>query len=258
MKKLIYLFVTVLLSINCLSAQGNAADSTSQWARANKFYMNDDYTAAILLYEEILGTHQHSAAVYYNLGNAYYKNGNIGKAILNYNRALQLDPSDQDIQHNLMLAQAKTIDKIEPVPQFFIKRWFMDLGGIFGSDTWAAMALVFFGVTLGGIILWLISSTLSLRKLGFYTSFLALVVTVASFVYSQINYTKQTSTEEAVVMNSAAPVKSAPSSTSKDLFLIHEGTKVRVVQSLDEWSEVLLEDGNKGWIAKSAIERINS
>lgn len=255
MRKLIYIYAILLLSISSLWAQ---SDSTSQWSRANKFYMDGDYTASILLYEEMLGSHQHSAMVYYNLGNAYYKNGNIGKAILNYNRALQLEPSDEDIQHNLMLAQAKTIDKIEPVPQFFIKRWLMELGGVFGSDTWAMMALVFFGVTLGGVTLWLISSTLGLRKLGFYSAFIALVITVASFVYSEINYTKQTSTAEAIVMNSAAPVKSAPSATSKDLFLIHEGTKVTVLQSLDEWNEVVLEDGNKGWILKSAIERINS
>lgn len=256
MKKIIYILL-IALSINSTTAQNTNADKQSKWEQANKLYQNDEYTTAILLYEELLNADQHSAQIYYNLGNAYFKNNNLGKAILNYNRALLLDPSDEDIQHNLMIANARTIDKIEPTPQFFIKTWLVDFGGIFSSDTWAILSLVFLGTTLFGVTLWLISTTLPIRKLGFYCALISVVITITSVIYSQSAYNKQTSQSQAIIMNSGAPVKSSPSASGKDLFLLHEGTKVEILNTMDHWDEIVLEDGNKGWIQQSALERIN-
>ncbi|CDN30266.1 BatE [Mucinivorans hirudinis] len=251
MKKLLYITIAVFAFVSL-----NAQQNTERWERANKAYMEDEFTQAILLYEEILSTDEHSAELYYNLGNAYFKTNNLGKAILNYNRALRLNPSNEDFAHNLAISQARTIDKIEPVPQFFIKQWFIYLGRITGTDGWAMLSIIFLTITLSSVVLWLISNRLSLRKFGFYTALIGAVATIGSLIYAQVNYSRQTSYNEAIVMNSAAPVKSSPSVSGKDLFLLHEGTKLRKLQSIDHWSEIQLEDGNKGWIMSTAIEQI--
>lgn len=257
MKKIVYILLVAFAAVGLVSAQSADIDLKTKWKQANDLYKSNDYTAAILIYEEILGSDSHSAKAYYNLGNAYFKNNNIGKAILNYNRALLLDPGNDDIQHNLMIAGSRTIDKIEPTPQFFLKSWIIDVGGIFNSDMWAVLTLVFVAITFGGIVLWLISTTMILRKTGFYAALFAAILAVTSLIYSQYSYEKQISVAEAIVMNSAAPVKSAPATSGKDLFLLHEGTKVKVIDSMDQWSEIELEDGNKGWIQQAALERIN-
>lgn len=254
MKRLIILVFTIAL---CISASWAQADSMAQkWERANGAYHTNEYANAAVLYEDILSTGQHSAKLYFNLANAYFKQNQLGRAILNYNRALLLDPADEDISYNLQLANARTIDKIEPVPQFFLKSWFLGLGDICSSDAWAVIALVLFAVALAGVIAWLVISDLRYRKLGFYTALVSVVFVVMSLVYSQIGYARRFQNKDAIVMNSAAPVKSSPSPGSTDIFVIHEGTKVEVLGELDSWSEIKLEDGNKGWIATSAITPI--
>lgn len=254
MKKLLYILL-IVLSANAM-AQSVGGDKISKWQQANKHFTDLEYTPAILLYEELLSTGEHSEALYYNLGNAYFKNNNLGRAILNYNRALLLNPGNEDTQYNLSLATARTIDKIEPAPQFFMKTWFINFGKMVSSDSWAVISLISLAVTLAAIVLWLISKTLSLRKLGFYTAIFGAIVAIGSLIYSQMAYSKQTSSTDAIVLNTAAPVKSAPATSSKDLFLLHEGTKLSVINTMSDWSEVLLEDGNKGWMQSAALERI--
>lgn len=226
------------------------------WEQANSYYQKGEYTSAIMLYEELLSKNEHSAEVYYNLGNAYFKNNNLGKSILNFNRALLLDPANEDTQHNLLLAKTRTIDKIEPIPQFFLKTWIIDFGGIMGTNAWTIAALVFLGLTLSGVILWLISSTLVLRKAGFYTALLAMLITLTSFLYASGGYNAQVNSTDAIITNTATAIKSGPDASSKDLFLLHEGTRVTILDQVQGWSQIRIEDGNKGWIQTNAIEKI--
>lgn len=254
MKKILYILL-LIMPLSAL-AQSVIDNENVKWDQANKHYADGEYTPAILLYEELLGGGSHSQALYYNLGNAYFKNNNLGRAVLNYNRAMLLDPSDEDIQYNLALATARTIDKIEPAPEFFIKTWFKSIGSLLSSDAWAILSLITFAISLMSIVIWLISTKLGVRKLGFYSAICAVMVCATSVIYSQTAYSQQVSSSDAIILNSAAPVKSAPSASSKDLFLLHEGTKVAVLNTVADWSEVLLEDGNKGWIQTAALEQI--
>ncbi len=199
----------------------------------------------------------HSVKLYYNLGNSWFKQGRMGKAILNYNRALLLDPTDEDTQYNLALAHARIVDKIDTVPEFFLKSWLRQLGLMLGSNTWAVLGLVFLGLTFAAVILWLLAGTLRGRKVGFYGAVTALILCFLSLFYANFQRSRLLHNREAVVMNLVAPVKSSPGTGGKDLFVLHEGTKVRMQEELDGWTEIVLSDGNKGWIASDAIEAVD-
>lgn len=231
--------------------------SDTLWSQANTAYIQSDFKRAIELYGEILQRGECSVKLYYNLGNAYYKENRLGKAILNYNRALMLDPTDEDVAYNMALANARTVDKIDSVPEFFLKSWARTVGQTFGSDGWAMIGIVALGLGFAAIILWLLSDTTLWRKFGFYVGILAISASLISTYYAAYQRNRQLLSDEAIVMNLVAPVKSSPSDGSKDIFVLHEGTKVRVTEELNGWSEIVLSDGNKGWVMNNAIERIN-
>ncbi len=234
---------------------GEQTDSV--WNAANAAYIKGDYATAVNLYSQLLSSGRHSARLYYNLGNAYFKQNLLGSAILNYNRAQMLAPADADIDYNLKLANTRIVDKIDTVPEFFLKTWLRYLALMLSSNTWAVLAVVFLVIGLAAIILWLLSGTLLLRKLGFYGGVGFIMLFLLSLGFSTWQRSRQLSGDEAIVMNLMAPVKSSPSAGSKDLFVLHEGTKVRITESMDGWKEIVLSDGNKGWIESSAIEAIN-
>lgn len=235
---------------------GEPIPPDSLWALANAAYSNGSYRQAVELYDALLAEEVHSGKLYYNLGNSWFKLGRMGKAILNYNRALQLDPTDEDTRYNLAMANARIVDKIDTVPEFFLKTWLRDLGLVFSSDTWAVLGLVFLGITFAAVILWLLARTLALRKTGFYGGIVSLIICMTATFYAHYQRGRLLYGGEAVVMNLVAPVKSSPGAGSKDIFVLHEGTKVRKLGQLDGWTEIVLSDGNKGWISTSAIESV--
>ncbi len=235
---------------------GEPIPPDSLWARANAAYSNGSYRQAVELYDALLAEGVHSGKLYYNLGNSWFKLGRMGQAILNYNRALLLDPTDEDTRYNLAMANARIVDKIDTVPEFFLKTWLRDLGLVFSSDTWAVLGLVFLGITFAAVILWLLARTLALRKTGFYGGIVSLIICMTATFYAHYQRGRLLYGGEAVVMNLVAPVKSSPGAGSKDIFVLHEGTKVRKLGQLDGWTEIVLSDGNKGWISTSAIESV--
>lgn len=226
------------------------------WTQAHAAYSDGRYRQAAELYETLLERGMHSPKLYYNLGNCWFKQGRMGRAILNYNRALLLDPTDEDAQYNLALANVRIVDRIDTVPEFFLKTWLRELGLSLGSDAWAVLGLVFLGLTFGAVLLWLLGRTLPMRQAGFYGGLAGAVLCIACTCYAHFQRTRLLHGDEAVVMNLMAPVKSSPGAGSKDIFVLHEGTKVRMLDRLDGWTEIVLADGNKGWIASNAIEPV--
>ncbi len=261
-------FVILFLSLSAsaaLAAVPVAPDTTlaaeplsldTLWLRANTAYSNGDYARAVENYTAITAAGRHSAKLYYNLGNSWYKQNRLGKAILNYHKALLLNPSDEDTRYNLSMANARIVDKIDSVPEFFLKTWLRQAAMQLSSNVWAVLGLILLTLTLSGVVLWLLSNTLNLRKLGFYGGLFCLVGCLLSLFFSNYQRGRIVHDPEAIVMNLVAPVKSSPGAGSKDLFVLHEGTKVRVLERLDGWAEIGLADGNKGWILSTAIEPI--
>lgn len=228
----------------------------SLWEQANTAYSNSDFPKAVELYTAILSRGEHSSKLYYNLGNSWFKQNRLGRAILNYNRALLLTPTDEDAQYNLAVANARIVDKIERVPEFFLKTWVRDLSTSLSSNTWAMLGLLFLGLGLFGCILWLLSDRLSLRKLGFHGGILCFLLCFLFTSFGNYQRKRLLYNRDAIVMNLVAPVKSSPGAGSKDIFVLHEGTKVRVLERLDGWCEIVVSDGNKGWVSETAIEPI--
>jgi tetratricopeptide (TPR) repeat protein len=226
------------------------------WASAGAAYSAEDYASAIASYSIIEDKGLSSAALYYNMANAYFKSEQIAKAILYYNRALRLDPSDEDIRHNLEYAEQQTRDSIERIPEFFLTEWMRSLRQTMGGDVWTILSLVALALMLAMALVYLLAQRLSLRKVGFYMMavFALLFVLGTAFAWSARN--EMVGERDAIIMSSSVAVKSSPDRSSTELFVLHEGTKVHTGETVDGWVEIRISDGRKGWIETSRMERI--
>ena len=224
--------------------------------QANGFYASSNYSDAAKLYESIIKEQGVSAELYFNLGNAYYKLGETGKAILNYERALRQSPTFDDARTNLELAQLKVVDNIVQAPSFFVGRWIENLIKLLTSNQWLILSFSLFVVCLILAFLFVFAPSLSIRKISFYIGVALLVSCFVSFVFSGIVKNQYVNHKEAIVMTGAVTVKSSPDQSGTDLFQLHEGTKVSIKSSLGKWLEIKLGNGNIGWIEQENIERI--
>jgi len=226
------------------------------WTQANEAYQRSEYIHAIELYENLLKLDIVSAELYYNLGNAYFRNNNIGRAVLNYERAIRLDPANDNIRHNLSIANNRTIDNVVPRPELFYERWWRSLIMMQSANAWGAFSIILLSLFLIFVATYLFARTIGIKKSAFYISGVLLVFTVLSIVFAQTQYNSIINQNEAIIMVPRVAVKSSPSAQSPDLFLIHEGTKVFLRTSHDGWYEVNLADGNIGWVKGDSFEVI--
>ena len=199
-----------------------ASDPDKLWDQANTAYINNDFPTAISLYETILSSGRQSGKLYYNLANAYFKEQEIGRAILNYNRALRLNPGNEDIRYNLQVAEKMTKDHIDAVPEFFVKTWLSNLRNLLSSTTWAVLSLVFLAAMLGSALFYLLSRRLVRRKIGFYGTATAFLLLVLTLCFAAIDRREAIDRTSAVVLRDAVAVKSSPNQNSTDLFILHQ------------------------------------
>jgi tetratricopeptide (TPR) repeat protein len=249
-----HLFTLALLFLTSAAAQTD--ELTAVFDEANKLYMEQKYEAAITKYESIVRNGYESGELYFNLGNAYYKSGKIQHAILNYERAKQLLPGDDDVQFNLALANAHLIDKVESIPQLFIYEWADMLLTIFSLETMLTMMYLLFLLTLISFSLFLFARSYEQKRY----SLLAGMVFAFFLVIGVVNFTvqsyRESNTEYAIVMTDVANIKSAPDKSGNDLFVIHRGLKVQVLDSVNKWRKIRLVDGKVGWIPEQEVETI--
>ena len=242
----------VILMLLMLPLSANAVTK----AEADSAYVHEQYQQAITDYEALLKGGV-SADLYYNLGNAYYRTDNITKAILNYERALLLSPGDADIRFNLQMARSKTIDKITPESEMFFVTWYHSLVNLMSVDAWARTALIALAIAIILVLAYLFSDRMWLRKTGFFGAFFLLVVFVMSNLFAYQQKRKLTNRTGAIIMTTAATVKSTPSKNGTDLFILHEGTRVTITDnSMNGWKEIRVADGKQGWIETKQIEII--
>lgn len=225
-------------------------------AEGDSAYMKNDYASAIQIYEALLNRGE-AADIYYNLGNSYYKAGDIAKAILNYERALLLQPGNGDIRANLEIARSKTVDKVEPVPEIFFVSWTKSLINSMSVDSWAVCGVVCFILLIVSLYLFIFSKQIVLKKAGFISGIVFLAVTILANVFANQQKDELTNRNSAIVINPSVTVRSTPSESGTSLFILHEGHKVGVKDgSMKDWKEIRLEDGKVGWVPASAIEII--
>ena len=229
----------------------------SLWNDANAAYAEGRWDAAASGYEMISDMGLESAALYCNTGNAYAKSGNVPMAILYYERALKADPSYEDAAYNLELMNTRIQDRIDPVPEFFLKKWLSAISYIMNSDAWAIVSLVLLGLALAMFLLFLLAPSVAGRRTGFFIGLVLLVFMSFALGFSISQKKTYMNADKAIVMRPVVSVKSSPSTeSSKDLFILHEGTKVTVLDQVGTWNNISLADGRQGWLPASDMERI--
>ncbi len=224
--------------------------------KAAEYYTQGDYDACIKEYNDILDGGMESATLYYNLGNAHYRLGQTAQAILNYERALRLDPSNADIKHNLEFAKEKTIDKIDAPETIFLERWWNNIINLATADVWAYCSVGLFALFIAALLCYIFSKALWLRKSGFAVAVMSLIFTVFTFIFAYQQNSSKENTAYAIIFAPTVTLKSTPDVSGTDLFILHEGTKVQIIEAAGTWVEIMTEDGSKGWLDANTIEII--
>jgi len=247
------LFILFSLISNLLPLTSNAAVTK---AEADSAYVQERYQQAAKDYEALLKQGV-SADLYYNLGNCYYRMDQMTQAVLNYERALLLSPGDKDIRFNLQMARSKTIDKITPESEMFFVTWYRSLVNMQSVDNWARTALISLFIAVVLALLYLFSDRIWLRKMGFFGGILLLLIFLVGNLFAWQQKHNLTQRSGAIIIKSAVNVKSTPSKNGTDLFILHEGTKVNIIDaSMKGWKEIRVADGKQGWLETSEIEVI--
>ena len=229
----------------------------SLWRSGVEAYTAGDYQAALSAWEGVRDCGLSSKELYYNLGNAAFKTGEIASAILWYERALRLDPSDADVRYNLAFARSQTQDRIDEVPEFILKTWLRKAGYLMGSNAWAVLSLVLLSAALALLLLFLMGGSEGARKSGFFCGIAALLLSLAAWGFARAQKAEADRQDLAIVMRPVTSVKSSPAvDTAKDLFILHEGTRVTLKDSVSGYSLVELSDGRQGWIPTGDLEII--
>lgn len=267
MKKIIGVLLVVLFAVPAVAQEESemtriVADSAQvsyvpTLSDADSAYIQGDYLKAISIYESVIANQGVNATLYMNLGNCWLKRDEIAKAILCYERAYLIDPSDPDIRFNLELARTKTVDKVSPVNQLFIVVWFKKLLAVLDVNGWAVLTIVLFtlAIIMTGVLL--LSKKRGVRKISFSFGVIFLLLSILSITFATTQMGNIRNRDTAIIMSPSVTVKSTPSGNGTDLFIIHEGRKVQILDSsMKEWVEIRLEDGNTGWIPVNVMEII--
>ena len=248
-----HIFVILLALVSLLT---QAASPSETKTLADSAYVLTDYETAIKLYGK-LAEQSPTADVCYNLGCAYYRIDDIAHSVLWFERALKLDPSNKDVLFNLELARTKTIDKIIPQHEFILFTYFRQMTNWFSLRTWTIVGLLSFVLMLVALLIFWASDSLFMRKLAFSSAILLLLVAVLSNVCAMKQKDFKLVHTSGIITAPAVTVKSTPADNGNDLFVLHEGSKVEILDSsLKEWCEVTIADGKQGWIPKKSFDLI--
>jgi tetratricopeptide (TPR) repeat protein len=251
MKKIFVFICTILIGLNCL-----AQDSLRIKSDADSAYIHTDYATAIRIYEDLLQQGE-SAEVYYNLGNSYYKSGDVARAILNYERALLLNPGNEDVHVNLEIARSKTVDKIDVAPEIFFISWIKSLINSISINAWARWGITFFLLLIASLYFFIFSKQMRLKKIGFIGGIVCLLFVVCTNMFAAYQKKTLTNRNTAIIISPSVTIRSTPNENGTSLFLLHEGSKVTIKDnSMKNWKEIAVEDGKVGWIPSSDIEII--
>ncbi|MBR1575170.1 MAG: BatD family protein [Bacteroidales bacterium] len=237
-----------------LSAARHPASATadSLWSRGVAAYADGRWEDALQAWLSIESEGLESAALYSNIGDAWYKSGDLARAILYYERALKLDPSCADARYNLALAHTFLQDRIESVPEFFLAAWSRQLGNKLSSNTWTLLFFILLAGSLASLLVFLLGRAPGWRKAGFYLAILPFLFSAGALSVAAGQRAAARRTDTAIILRPVVTVRSSPGSEgAKDLFVLHEGTKVRILDRVGDWQNVSLSDGRQGWISAS-------
>lgn len=224
--------------------------------QGNKYYRSSEFRQAIDTYNKILDQNVESAGIYYNLGNSYFRLGSIGKAILYYEKALKLNPDDEDINYNLKIAQARTVDKINELPEIWIADFWNSMLASFSIYGWSTVLILVYLLFLSSVGFYILTRNFKIRRLSFLSGSILLpaMIVVTILFISKID--RETSSEFGILIENTISAKLSPDEKSDDAFVIHEGVKFSVEDSFSDWSKIKLADGKVGWLPVKSFEII--
>ena len=247
-----------------LNTAGHLADSLVSdslppevlFREANRLYQAGRYETALHAYGKILETGYESADLYYNMGNASFRSNSIGYAILYFEKALKLDPFHEDALHNLEFVSRYRVDTFEEVPRLFIRTWMEKLVRIFPEQTWSILSLALFGLLLISILVYLFARRLAMKKAGFFTALFSLLFFLIAFLSGISRHRSVTQPDAGIIVSPSVVVKSTPSESGTELFILHEGTRVGLNEGVTGWMNIRVIDGREGWIRSEDVESI--
>lgn len=244
------LHITFFATCNLRHAtcNGNVSYYENILKLGNDAYSKGNYDSAIVYYESIINAEYESASLYYNLGNSYYKRKNLPNAILYYERSKKLEPDDSDLSFNLQLANQQITDKIEPLPVLFLTRWWNEIISSASVDSWGKWAIILSFYTMVMFVFFVLSDSILLRKIYFWSGIFGITLMIFSFSFAVRQQSLITKENEAIVFSPSVTTKSSPDENSTNLFVIHEGTKVNILEKVNDWCKISLPDGNIGWM----------
>ncbi|MGC1391124.1 MAG: SH3 domain-containing protein [Bacteroidales bacterium] len=240
---LILLFVS--LFINTAASQGSNKDKYYQGVT---FFTAGSYKEALQVWTDIYNTGYRSANLDYSMGNAYFKLNNIPLAILFYERAYLLKPTDEDINYNLQVARTLIVDRFQEIPELFFIKWYNFVSLSLKTNTWAKISIVSFIIFLLLLSLYIYSQRHRYKVIGFWLAIAFIILSLTSFAFTARNKSLVYDSHKAIISSPVVSGKSSPDKSGNDIFVLHEGTKVTVEDEVGEWTEIRLSDGNKGWI----------
>lgn len=224
--------------------------------KANELYTQENYEQAAQAYEELLHTEQHSVELYFNLGNAYYKLNAIAPAIYNYEKALLLEPNNKEVKNNLKFAQNMTIDEIVETPKVGLSEWIQDFTSVYHYNVWAKIAIGFSFLVLLAFIGYYFISRIMLKRLFFGLAILCIVGSAITVMIAVFERNQNEKHNPAIVFAESVALTGEPKSGSKTVMLLHEGTKVLLLETLDDYYKVELLNGTEGWLLKNSVKAL--
>jgi hypothetical protein len=255
MRNCFLILLCILSSCFAVSAANNPT-AEQQYEKASKLYKSGNYAEASMQYQNLVNDGKKSTALFFNLGNCYYKTGDYAKAILNYERAKKIAPADEDIEYNLKLANAKASDKIDPIPQLFYEKWWSIFITTFSPTEWSAFAIITLWIAAGIFLIYLFAKTVEKKKKSFYAATIIFGLSLCLFIVARSANRLIYNYSFAIIMDSSAYAKSAPDAKGTNLFLLHNGTKVEIVEEQEGWKKIKIANGNNGWMSNEALENI--
>lgn len=249
MKKILFILILGF----CFSA---FAQNNSLFEKGNKAYNEGIYDDAESFYLKIIENGEHSAELYFNLGNVYYKQNKIAPSIYYYEKALLLDPNNAEIKNNLAYAQNMSLDAIEVLPETGLSKIYKNATSFLTFEQWAYVSIILMLLFVIGYILYFFLRYSTQKRISFVTSIICLFLSILTIVIAYTKYTAIQSDQPAIIFDKEVIVKSEPNNRSSETFRLHEGTKVNVLDELNEWKKIRISDGKTGWLNAESIKNL--
>ncbi len=252
MKNLVKIIIIIGFSFSLFSQN----DPQQLFSQANTYYQNKEYTKAIELYDRSIKENNISSEIYFNLGNSHYRLRHVPESVYNFELAKKLNPDDEEIDYNLRIANLRVIDKFDQMPRFFLAEWYSTIIEIFSSNRWALISLICFWGTFiclaGFLIIWKVT----IKKILFAFAIFVFIFSIATLIFSFNRLSIENSHDEAIIFSQTVYAKSSPDKASTDLFILHEGTKIKITDQLGDWVKIKLANGTVGWMPKASMKVI--